>query len=126
MALVSAALSLIPVPPKIDKLVNPYNKLKVTEVYCHADLVVPLTQAFQCIIDNNLTEELTEYNGCYNYRNIAGTDRLSYHAYGKAIDINASKPIQPAGIVKCFKDVGFTWGGDWEHKPDPMHFEWRK
>ena len=53
--------------------------------------------------------------------NVAGTDRLSRHANGTAIDLNPGLPMSP-GIVDCFEQSGFEWGGRWSN-PDPMHFE---
>jgi len=81
------------------------------------------------IADNN--------SSAFNYRLIAGTDKLSNHAYGRAIDINPfqnpyidrDRKIQPEGaqydpkivgtitadgtVVKIFKKYGWEWGGDW-------------
>jgi hypothetical protein len=79
--------------------------------------------------------------GGYVHRRIAGTDRLSAHAFGIAIDINAKRseywrweasfPIGsvfqrpvPAAIVDAFEAEGFIWGGRWYHY-DTMHFEYR-
>lgn len=87
-------------------------------------------------------------SSCFNFRKIAGSDRLSLHAYGLAIDIN---PIQnpfiqkgnisptsgknfinrsniKAGmvepIVKVFFKYGFTeWGGNWQEPIDYHHFQ---
>ena len=85
---------------------------------------------------------------CYNWRTIPGTDRLSLHALGLAIDINPlwnpwikGELVQPAGarydpsvpgtltanslIVQIFKKYGFDWAGDWyqEHGlVDYQHF----
>jgi len=81
----------------------------------------------------------------FNYRVIAGTDRLSHHATGRAIDIN---PVQnpyvreggivaPAGatydptqlgtitddVVSVFKSYGWEWGGDWSDPKDWQHFQ---
>jgi hypothetical protein len=81
----------------------------------------------------------------FNYRLIFGTDRLSNHSYGRAIDIN---PIQnpytqrdgvvvPQGarydpavpgtvtpdIASIFKSYGWKWGGDWTTHTDWQHFE---
>lgn len=82
----------------------------------------------------------------FNYRRVTGGKGLSKHAYGFAIDIN---PLQnpyikgdlvlPAGavydiyapgtltsdsvIVKTFKRLGWTWGGDWKSLKDYQHFE---
>ena len=80
--------------------------------------------------------------GTFNCRVIAGTRRLSMHAYGVAIDINIkhsdywrwSKPDArgryvwrnkiPMEIVRIFEQHGFIWGGKWYHY-DTMHFEYR-
>lgn len=82
-----------------------------------------------------------------NYRYIAGTVRLSMHAYGLAIDINPwQNPCCSNGVwvppgarydpsvlgtitadsivVALFRSRGWLWGGNcWEHGPfDPQHF----
>ena len=78
--------------------------------------------------------------GCFNYRNIKGTTRLSCHSYGIAIDINVKhahywrwaknkdvikyKNAIPYAIVEVFERYGFIWGGYWYHY-DTMHFEFR-
>ena len=69
---------------------------------------------------------LRRYNGCYNYRYIDGTNRLSLHAFGRAIDINAGMANQPPEVVECFEAAGFKWGGRWTKRYDPMHFELRR
>ena len=81
----------------------------------------------------------------FNYRCIAGSDRLSRHAYGLAIDINplqnpycSSGSISPSGavydteapgtlysghpVVELFKLLGWRWGGEWSDK-DYQHFD---
>ena len=81
--------------------------------------------------------------GTFNWRVIAGTDRLSPHSWATAIDLNAkkggywrwSKNIKGQGIVdlkknypfqivEIFEKNGFIWGGRWSHF-DLMHFEYR-
>lgn len=88
--------------------------------------------------------------GTYNYRTIAGTKRLSAHAYGLAIDLHFPGPLhrywqwdgkcsektrctfpkaalnhpELAKTVAIFEKHGFIWGGQWNHY-DIMHFEWR-
>jgi hypothetical protein len=68
-------------------------------------------------------------SGGYNYRNIAGTNKLSEHAFGNAIDVNwtrnaRGKPgdIDPALAQKLAEEVGLEWGGTWQNRDD-MHFE---
>jgi D-alanyl-D-alanine carboxypeptidase len=79
--------------------------------------------------------------GTLNWRKIAGTDRLSNHSFGTAIDLNVAKaaywrwqpPAQletfsrqnwPNEIVETFERHDFIWGGKWWHF-DTMHFEYR-
>jgi len=80
--------------------------------------------------------------GSFNWRVISGTDRLSAHSFGIAIDLNASLggywkwdgvPEGQAGaydnrippeIVQAMERYGFIWGGKWHHY-DGMHFEYR-
>jgi hypothetical protein len=85
---------------------------------------------------------LAPSGGTYNCRPIAGTRRMSMHAYGASIDINTKyanywrwkKPGKngeyawanqfPQDIIDIFERHGFIWGGRWYHY-DTMHFEYR-
>ena len=80
--------------------------------------------------------------GTYACRVIAGTERLSTHGYGIAIDISTKHAHYwrwaqegpdgavvyrndiPMEIVRIFEKHGFIWGGKWHHY-DTMHFEYR-
>ncbi|TSC71586.1 MAG: hypothetical protein G01um101438_1017 [Parcubacteria group bacterium Gr01-1014_38] len=82
----------------------------------------------------------------FNYRTIAGTTRLSLHAYGQAIDLNPlfnpyirADLVQPPGavydptrlgtitadsfLVQLFDELGWEWGGHWEDRKDYQHFQ---
>lgn len=80
-----------------------------------------------------------EPSGGFNWRKIAGENRLSPHAYGIALDIGVrvspywrwakinphpKQKTYPSSIVRVFEDNGFIWGGKW-HEYDLMHFEYR-
>lgn len=82
--------------------------------------------------------------GTFSWRVISGTNRLSMHSYGIAIDINLNlshywqwdcrckdentplvyKNLIAAQVVEIFEKHGFIWGGKWYHY-DTMHFEYR-
>jgi peptidoglycan L-alanyl-D-glutamate endopeptidase CwlK len=86
-------------------------------------------------------------SSAFNYRPIAGTDRLSRHALGRAVDINPRENpaiypdnrIAPAGavwqpgqpgtftkdhpVVRAFRKKGWSWGGEFTHLRDYHHFE---
>jgi hypothetical protein len=94
--------------------------------------------------DPNLKPYVTNIGGTFNWRKVAGTNRLSLHSYAIAIDINVSKSNYwqwdckckeettklkyenhiPQKIVDIFEKYGFIWGGKWYHY-DTMHFEYR-
>jgi hypothetical protein len=89
-----------------------------------------------------MLRHLSPSAGTYNCRPIAGTQRMSMHAYGASIDISTkyanywrwSKRGKdgryawgnqiPREIVDVFERHGFIWGGRWYHF-DTMHFEYR-
>jgi len=94
----------------------------------------------------HLHQYLKNPGGTFNWRNIAGTNRLSMHSFGMTIDLNVeysdywrwatkteegdgSRIIEyknriPLEIVEIFESYGFVWGGKWYHY-DTMHFEYR-
>ena len=82
----------------------------------------------------------------FNYRKVTGGKSLSMHAYGFALDINPQQnpyikgtvvlpegavynPAAPGtltgtcAVVKTFKRLGWTWGGEWKSLKDYQHFE---
>lgn len=79
-------------------------------------------------------------SGTYNYRTIAGTGRLSPHAFGNTIDLARDKRdywqwasaeqgrqrllSYPKETVEVFEKNNFVWGGKWNHF-DILHFEYR-
>ncbi|MBN2509779.1 MAG: M15 family metallopeptidase [Spirochaetales bacterium] len=86
----------------------------------------------------------------FNYRPIAGTDTLSFHSYGLAVDLTPQRyggrevywrwawennpewfslPYEkrymvPLPVVDIWERHGFIWGGKWFFF-DAMHFEYR-
>jgi hypothetical protein len=96
--------------------------------------------------------EVSEYKiitfGAFNFRLMRHANRLSYHSFGIAFDINpaqnpairyrtvaeAPEPfsdewhlLRPYAMdqpfVEAIKSAGFGWGGDWSTFKDDMHFE---
>jgi hypothetical protein len=86
----------------------------------------------------------------YSWRQIAGTQRMSYHSLGLAVDIQPKRlggkaiywlwemernkdwmlvPLEkrwnpPHHVIEAFEKEGFIWGGKWPVY-DNMHFEYR-
>jgi hypothetical protein len=104
----------------------------------------------------NGNDELSmEHNNssCFNFRPILGTNKLSTHSYGLAIDINplqnpyivtnnqGAEAIYPANgtnyldrsiiipgmvepVIEIFAKYGFNiWGGNWHTPKDYQHFQ---
>ena len=128
----------------------------ITEIfynlYCHKYPLqdVSLVEKYGGDDDRSMAANNTS---CFNYRVIAGTDKLSNHAYGLAIDINprinpyirqgetADTVYAQRDVKKCrgkyrkymiqkddyiyrlFQKYGFSWGGDWSSVKDYQHFE---
>lgn len=88
-------------------------------------------------------------SSAFNFRNVAGTQELSLHALGRAIDINplynpyiVGEKVSPANgkpyadrdndfghkidhhdlCFKVFTSKGWLWGGDWVGSKDYQHF----
>jgi D-alanyl-D-alanine carboxypeptidase len=65
--------------------------------------------------------------GGYNYRKIFGTNYLSLHAYGKALDVNQVRynevtVQQPKHTIEMAHECGLDSGAEWR-TPDTGHFE---
>ncbi len=91
----------------------------------------------------------------FYYRTISGSNKMSQHAYGRAIDINprtnpyvipANGYVSPANayayadrgqdipgmihhgdeVYQIFAEYGWEWGGDWSGEKDYQHFQKKK
>lgn len=90
--------------------------------------------------NENIRRALFPTSGTFNYRNISGTNRLSPHAFGIAIDLASNKNdywkwasvkegekrllTYPKELVNIFENHNFIWGGKWNHF-DILHYEYR-
>jgi hypothetical protein len=100
-------------------------------VTCHRALVPPLRRALARLRRQGLARLVDpgDYAGCFAPRRIPASGSLSLHAWGLAVDLNASenpqgsRPRQDPRLVRAFEREGFTWGGRWPTAPDGMHFE---
>jgi hypothetical protein len=126
-------------------------------VAVHHALVTPLANVEKSVLSLAETDEEAAAwikslwsVTCWNWRNIAGSERRSFHSYGIAVDLQmsardgfetywqwtAQKGIDwrtlprdkllspPDSIVRIFEVNGFFWGGKWPLY-DTMHFEYR-
>ncbi|GGM53233.1 hypothetical protein GCM10012275_25280 [Longimycelium tulufanense] len=161
-----------PVPPEDLRMivmthVGMDGRAHLGRMVVHQDRVRPVIEVFADLyrmrfpiekmrtVDNydNADDELSmrdNNTSAFNCRGIPGTGRWSYHAYGRAIDVNPKinpyldeNGVQPANggpwldrsrrdpgmlhdgepPVLAFTDRGWTWGGHWTDPIDYQHFE---
>lgn len=141
-------------------------KLHKGQIVIHKDLKDEVLEIFEMIkvlkfpvakaipiVKYNWSDEasmLDNNTSAFNYRTIAGTNRLSLHARGRAIDINPflnpvvynDGKVEPKGaeyspkkigtfhsghpVVLEFKHLGWRWGGDFQSYKDYHHFDKEK
>ncbi len=103
----------------------------VEKIYCNKDIHAPLLAALTEVHAKGLSSVFKTFDGCFNIRAVRGSNAMSTHAYGLALDINAAlNPLASThgdftkhlDVVDCFKRQGFDWGGDWNGRKDQMHF----
>ncbi len=110
----------------------PGTKVKLRCAEAVAPLLIGFAKEFHELIEPIDEGALDDWG--YAFRNIRGvTEKLSNHASGTAIDLNA--PKHPLGAVGTFpaekvpmiralaKKYGLRWGGDYVNRKDEMHFE---
>lgn len=108
--------------------------------------------SIRLVDDFNASDEASMHannTSCFNYRKVKGTNRLSRHAFGMAVDVNPLQNpcvraafIEPATATeyvdrdkpfphkidkddyckKTFTSFGFRWGGNWVGMKDYQHF----
>jgi hypothetical protein len=101
-------------------------------VTCHRRMIPALRRALADVARRGLARLIDpgDYAGCYAPRRIPGSGTLSLHAWGLAVDLNASRnpqgspPHQDRRLVAIMERHGFSWGGRWPTVPDGMHFEY--
>ena len=138
------------------KYINFDGDIKTGNIICNRGISNDLREIFEELLNrkfpiyqikpisefNNDDEESVKANNtsCYNYRFVLGSNKMSDHSTGNAIDINPiqnpwlsplaiqgleydiSKPgTVDESIVSLFKRYGFSWGGYWK-TPDYQHF----
>jgi len=111
-----------------------------SRIYMHGKFIPVVQQWLTALVQEGVSGEIITYDGCWNVRKKRGLKTLSIHAFGMAIDLNASH--NPLGLTReqCaakglkpfstkFIDVSRQYvdcGADWQSRPDLMHFQIKK
>jgi D-alanyl-D-alanine carboxypeptidase len=130
---------------RVDELITIFRQL----YQLRYPIVKMITPDHYANADDELSME-DNNTSAYNCRDIPGTGHWSYHAYGRAIDINPlinpyhdAHGVQPKNggpyldrsrtdpgllhngdqTVLAFTNQGWTWGGHWTDPIDYQHFE---
>ena len=113
-----------------------YDKHPIKSIRVHKKCATAFLAAFNEISDKCGHDQkkidatgASDYGGCYNFRKIAGSNNLSNHSFGCAIDLSpGTNGFNMKGtisniVVTAFDNQGFFWGGRYRGRTDPMHFE---
>ena len=114
--------------------------VQVRRITCHRLVADSVTRVLAAILahygslDAVRSARMHLYGGCYNFRRISGSGRLSTHAWGAGIDIDPDRNplgtphspelgMMPLEVVAIFQAEGWKWGGTFQTRPDCMHFQ---
>lgn len=98
-------------------------------MFINNDFKAQLQEAFTVLQAAGVHTEIKTFDGCYNDRSVRGRDSKSLHAWGLAIDLNASvEKLSQSDthwseqFISIMEASGIYWGGRWISRKDPMHF----
>jgi len=110
-----------------------YMDAEVRRARCHRLLVDNFRQAFTELKNQGLDNVVRSYSGIYARRSIRGQgSHPSTHSWGIAVDLESEKyPLGsdlrfPNEVIAVFAKAGFSYGGDFKSRRDPMHFQYCK
>lgn len=111
-------------------------------IYINKIMVEPLTKVLTELVSKGLHKEIKTFDGCFNVRKMRGSNVISMHSFGIALDFNAAWNPLIRGVVhtkraelrkkyvnwsekflQVWRNNGFECGADWNTVLDGMHFE---
>lgn len=105
--------------------------MEPVKIWCNRQVESDLRAIFSEIkeLEEKLNKPLIySIDGCWVVRRQRAGVKLSTHAWGISVDVNAERnplggPVcQSQALARCFTRRGWEWGGDWKRK-DGMHFQ---
>ncbi len=114
-----------------------YAGQNVSRITCNKKAFPKLASFLSALKASGVLAKNNSYSGAYIYKYIKGTDILSNHSWGAAIDLftgdskgnalsyaNTGKFVNDNPIIKeLAQKHDIAWGGYWGASYDPMHFE---
>ena len=126
------------------------HKVQSGELIVARKLAQEVLDIFYELFEGGYERSMADNNSsAFNYRVVAGTNTISAHSYGRAIDINplinpyiVGNKVMPANAAEyadrdkafdhkidrtdlcycIFRRHGWKWGGDWNNSKDYQHF----
>jgi hypothetical protein len=106
--------------------------ISVKRITCHTLLAETLKETLRDIDNAGKWPLLHSYGGGFNFRPKRGSAQTSLHSWGIAWDFDPEhNPLggpsaMDLSIVDIFDAHGFFWGGRFQKRKDPMHFQFAK
>jgi hypothetical protein len=117
--------------PKFEMVLAWDTSVKLRRIRCHVGVHGLLQHVLDRIHERGLGAKIRHFGGAFNFRSQRGSEKLSTHSWGIAIDLEplenqlGTAGAMHRGIIEEFEKHGFVWGGVF-HRPDPMHFQHAK
>ena len=109
-----------------------YDGTPITGIRCHKKVSESLRRVLLEISVSPQASILKRYAGCFNFRSMRNSTRISKHAWGVAIDIDPDTnglhthwprmATMPLEVMEMFAREGWV-GLGWSENHDAMHFQ---
>lgn len=112
-------------------------------IYLNKQIQPHLERTLRALIAKGLHKQIQTYDGCFVVRKQRGSNAISRHSFGIAIDLNAAwnplvrnvtaatrkklraeKVTWSEEFLQVWRDNGWNCGADWVNSLDGMHFQY--
>jgi hypothetical protein len=112
----------------------------VAKVFINTDFKALMYAGLKKVEADGLHAQIVTFDGCLSERPVRGSSAISMHSWAAAMDLNRTAGHMVQGVpvsqittaqrlgpwsqqfVDDMKSVGLYFGGDFIHRPDPMHW----